>query len=108
MKTFDDQIMDLAERTLTHALRTCNVNQDKAIFRVVRLSALNSLLQLIHNNESGIRESFESAIVQVATTTKIVSKVSMAIVTDASVLAAIVKFAAEEVRSEVAALTKHL
>lgn len=83
------------------ALETCNVDQNKAFIKDVLRSALNSILLLILEDESGIRESFESAIFQVATSVKAVSKIGKAIMTDAVVLAPIAMFSVKAVKSKV-------
>lgn len=59
-------------------------------------------------NESGIRESLETAIIQVSRSENVVSKIATAIVTFVETLGQVSKFELEAVRSEVAASAKEL
>lgn len=59
--------MDLAVRTMIDALKTCDVDHSEDFIDAALCSALNSLLLSAFENESGIRELFDAAIVQVTT-----------------------------------------
>lgn len=100
MEKLDDRVIDLAQRMVIYALETCDVDHNKAFIEGALRSALNSLLLSILENKCGIRELFESAIVQVATSLKVASKIATTIVTDAVVFAPIAKFTTEAVQSE--------
>lgn len=102
METLDDQVMNISQRTVIDALETCKVDHNKAFIKGALRNAPNSLLISILKNESGIRESSEFAIVQVATSLNFVSKIFKAIVTDAAILAPIAKVVEQAVRSEAA------
>lgn len=102
MEKLDDRVVALAQRRVIDALETLDVEHNMAFIKEALRRAPNSLLLLILEDESGIRESSKSAIVQVTTRVKVVSKIDKAIVTTAAVLATIAKFAVEAVKSEVA------
>lgn len=85
MEKLNDRVINLAERTVIDALKTCNVDYNKASIKGALCSVVNSLLFSILEDESKIRKSFESAIVQVAASVKMVSRTAKAIVADAVV-----------------------
>lgn len=60
MEKFDDLVMSLTERKVIDTLKTCDVDHNKALTEGELRSALNSLPLSILEDESGIRESFES------------------------------------------------
>lgn len=99
-------VVDLAERTVINALETCKVDHNKTFIECALRSTFYSLLLIIFEYESGIRESFTSAIVQVSSIVMDVAKIAKEIVTDMAVLALFSKFAVEIVKSEVAASAK--
>lgn len=92
--------MDFAESTVIHALETCNFDQNKVFITGILRSALNSLLLSILENDCEIREWFESVIVQISTSKKVVTRISEFIVSRPAVLAPIAKFAVSTVKSE--------
>lgn len=102
IEILEDQVMDIAERTVIEALEPCDVNHNKAFVKRALLSALSSLLTSILKDEYGIKESFESAIVQVATCEVVLSIILKAMVFDHAVLTPIVQFVVEAVKSEAA------
>lgn len=70
MEKLDDRIIDLAQKTVIDALETCDVDHNETFIKEALCSALNSLLPSILEDDSGIRELFKSAIVQVSTSEK--------------------------------------
>lgn len=69
-------------------------------------SVLSGLLLSILEEECRNRKSFQSSFVQLATSSIVVPKFAKAIVSDATRLASIAKFAVEAVRGEVSVLTR--
>lgn len=104
----DDRMIDVAEQTVINALETCDVDHNKAFVKGALRSALKSLLLSIMEDSSGIRESFEEAIVQVATAPKTLIAIASAMVTDAAIMAPIAKFVAQTVKKEVEESVKDL
>lgn len=90
--------MDIAERTVIDALETCEVDHNKAFVKEALHGALNSLVMSILEDEFGIRESFEFAVVQIATIQVVMPKIATTVVTDSVVLAPIVQFAVDVVK----------
>lgn len=78
------------------------MNHNKAFVKVALRCALNSLLKSNLEDESGIRELFDSAILQVATSQMVMSKIAKALVNDHAVLTPIANFTAEAGTSGVA------
>lgn len=94
-------MIDLVERTVLYAFETCNVDHSMAFVNGVLCRALKSLLVSILKDKSGIGESFESAIVQMATGQIVVSRIRKEAVTNTAEFAPSTKFAVEAVKNGV-------
>lgn len=94
--------MDLAGRTVIYTLESCNVDHNKAFMKGALCSVVLNLPMLILEQESEIRDSFESTTIQGAISQMVVSKMAKKAVTDPAMLATIAKFAVEAVTNGVA------
>lgn len=94
----DDRVIDVTEKTVTNALKTCDANHNKAFLKGALYSALKTLLLSIMENSSEIKESFEKPIVQAATATKMLATITAAITKNAAMMARIAKFVAGTVK----------
>lgn len=93
----------LSDQMVIDGLEMYDVEHKKVFVKGAPRRAISGLAVSILESESEIRESFESAFVQAATSSIAMSEVVNAIVTDASTLDPIAKLAVEAVRSKVAA-----
>lgn len=75
-------MIGIAKQTVVDALESRNVVQNKAFIKGALKSVLNELLVFILDDSSGIRESFEDAIVQVATAPKLLAIIASAVTKD--------------------------
>lgn len=104
----DDRVVDFAEQIVIDALEKINADHNKAFINGTVSSVLNALLISIMDDYSGIRESFGEATTQVATASRSVTTNAAERVKSLSVMAAILKFAADTVRKEIDEMVKNL
>lgn len=93
----DDHIIDVSEQTVINALEMCDVDYNKAFVKGAILSALNILLLSIMENFPGTIETFEGAIMQVATASRTLAAMASAIAKNATLIAPIAQFASKTV-----------
>lgn len=60
----DDCVIDLVEQTVINAIKRCDVDHNKTFVKETFRCHLNTLMLSITKKSSGMRESFEPAIVQ--------------------------------------------
>lgn len=104
----NDLVANITEQTAVNALKICNVDYNKVFIESGQRSALNEVLAFVLDDPSRIRNSFENAIVQVASAPGSLAILELAVSSDTVAIKPISRYAAKILKPEVKQSVKDL
>lgn len=112
LKKMDERVIDIAEQTVIDALESGDSDHNRVFVRREIRNVLQDLITSTVQDDTGSREAFEAAVVQVVGTSNLTNEVAKVIVSEATVLTLIGTFVVQmadmafsrSVKSEVSAI----
>lgn len=104
----DSQVVIVAKQTVINALETCDINHNEVCIKSALKSAPNGLLISVMDSPLEIRKSFKVAVIQLASSPRLLTTIAVAVARNAAVMPPITKFAVATVRKEIDESVKDL
>lgn len=99
------RIQETEERTVVDFMETIDEDHNKSIMKNALRHAMQAMLRLLMNDDD-LTEAFEAAVIQVATSNKIVDAIASALVVSVCVMEPVAKFVATKVHKEVSSVSQ--
>lgn len=101
----DLRVHETVEKSAVDLMETVDVGHNKSFMKNVRRRAMQALFRSLMDDDNR-REAFEAAVIQVATSNKLIGSIASAVVVNDRVIAVDVKLVAARVHKELSSLSQ--